>query len=188
MLIAKNSDVKIATAESLFPSSRSLCLPSENKSVAPVGISISMSPAIVDLVKSWFEDFEKRLVTVDKVKLKSFFKSVVIKPSTRPYASNSDSICSEPLANPPSFFNWLPMPERKLEIHENDFISIERSTRATVRTLNFVEAALQLWHRMKGDPQVVSEIMINLSKATKAMIQLQIGLLCNIVVARRDHF
>ena len=41
---------------------------------------------------------------------------------------------------------------------------------------------------MKGNPQVVAEIMIKLSKATKAMIQLQIGSLCNIVVARRDHF
>ena len=71
-LIAKNSDVKIATAENVYPSSRSLCLPSEQKSVAPVGISISMSRAIVNLVKSWFEDFEKRLVMVEKVKLKSY--------------------------------------------------------------------------------------------------------------------
>ena len=57
VLITKNSDVKIATAENQLPSSRSFCLPSENKSVAQVGLSISLSPAIVDLVKSWFEDF-----------------------------------------------------------------------------------------------------------------------------------
>ena len=55
------------------------------------------------------------------------------------------------------------MPEQKLDFYEKYFILIERFIRATACTLNFVKAALQLWHKMKDDPQVVLEIMTNLS-------------------------
>jgi hypothetical protein len=79
------------------------------------------------------------------VKLKSLFRSSLVRDSTRAYESADDVLKLEPVANPPGCFSWLPMPARKLEFDERDVLYMERSSRATCRALNFVEVILQSW-------------------------------------------
>ena len=71
---------------------------------------------------------------------------------------------------------------------EKDVISIETTSRSTIRILNFIELLLQAFHNLNDDPATVCAILSHMSRAVKASLQIQIGLLCNVVLFRRDHF
>ena len=188
MLICENSDASLAKPGNIFPSRRSLRLTSEFKPPAPVALSFSLSPVVRSIFDAWFEELYLKLCKDNSPKLKAFFKSNASKAALRPYQSRDGEFPSEAAANAPLYYSWLPNPDRSYDMAEKDVISIETTSRSSVRILNFMELSLQAFHNLRDDPGQVDEIVMQLSRAVKAALQIQIGLVCNMVLFRRDHF
>ena len=189
VLLAKNAEVEIsATKPSL--SSKSIHLPSEFKVVSPGSVTLASTDALKRIFEAWGTEFEKKhsLARADNIRYCSLFKSVNIKAKTRPYEARDDPLSSEPMQNPLSFYSWLPSPGKKVEVFDNDIQLLERFSRVSLRTLNFVEVSIQAWHKLRMDRSTVDVIMKRMTYAVKALMQLQTCATNSIIQLRRDHF
>ena len=57
---------------------------------------------------------------------------------------------------------------------EKDVISIETTSRSPIRILNFMELLLQVFQNLREEPVHVDEIVMRLSRAVKAALQIHI--------------
>ena len=145
---------------------------------------------MIQLFEAWWNEFERKHAPSrpDNIKLMMMFKSQNLKPKTRPYECKEDEISSEPMKAPLSYFSWLPFPGKKLEVQDFDMQHFERYGRMSLRTLNFIEVSIQAFHKLRKNKELIELIMKRITFAIKALIQLQLSIVCGIIQLRRDHY
>ena len=87
------------------------------------------------------------------------FKSQNLKPKTRPYECKEDEIPSKPMKAPLSYFSWLPLSGKKLEVQDFDMQHLERNERMSLRTLNFINILIQAFHKLRKSKALIELIM-----------------------------
>ena len=92
------------------------------------------------------------------------------------------------LLEPPGNFNegyqWLPQPQKIIEMHKKDLIQFERNARISLRAANFAEAVLQAWKpedekvKDKNESDYMSQMERSLSKVIKCVVQERVATMC----------
>ena len=187
--LADNSDVEVVPHK-LVQGSGAIHLTSEQREEIPEGFSFTTTASLTDMFHVWWKEMIAKDgdLGVFGVKLKSMFRSSLVRESLKCYESADDKLTLEPPANPVAGFGWLPTPSKKMEMEERDVLFLERGCRATCRALNLAEIILQAWDPEKTDLKVAQRMRKSISKAVKAMMQIQVASTCGLLQLRRDHF
>ena len=188
-LLAQKSDVEIV-AHKAFSGSRAIHLSSEHRAEIPESFSFTTTPSLCAMFREWWTEFKSRDGDTGAlgVKLKSLFRGTLLRESLKSYESADNTLAMEPPGNPNVGYSWLPTPTGKIEVELKDFIFLERNSRATLRVLNFAEIVLQAWEPENTSCDTASRMRRSLTKAVKAMMQLQVVSTCEFIQGRRDHF
>ena len=107
--------------------------------------------------------------------------------SLKPYESGNGKLSFDPHDVPVSSYQWLPTPPRRLDIDERDFMVFERSTRATLRALNFNESVLHTWKAREDQDFLLAQFRMSITRAVKCAMQAQVASHCGSIQLRRDH-
>ena len=186
--LAEKSDVSVVPHK-VVSGSRAIHLYSEQRADTPESFSFTTTGSLCAMFDEWWTDFKTRDGDTGAlgVKLRSLFRSSLLRESLKPYESADGKLALDPPGNPNVGYSWLPKPEKKVEIEEKDLIFMERSSRATLRALNFMEVVLQAWLPDKTELEIATRMRMSLCKAVKAMMQMQVVTTCELIQARRDH-
>ena len=186
--LASNSDVE-AVPHRVAQGARSIHLNSEQFTESPEGCSFTTTAALLAMFEEYWA--ELRLRDGDSgslgVKMKCLFKSSIMRESLKTYSSPDDKLAMEPPAVPNVAYSWLPAPAKRIDIDERDVVFLERNARATCRALNFAEVVLQAWSPAETSVEMATRMRRSISKAVKAMMQLQVVSACSLLHLRRDH-
>ena len=110
-----------------------------------------------------------------------------MRESLKTYESADEKLRLEPPTNPNVGYGWMPGAPKRLDVEERDIIFLERGSRATCRALNMAEVVLQAWDPEKTELKVALRMRKSISRAVKAMMQIQVATTCGLLQLRRDH-
>ena len=187
--LAAESDVDILPHK-VVTGSRAIRLCSENRSEIPEGFSFTTTKSLIEMFDEWCAEMKSRDGDSGSfgVKLKSIFRSSIVRESLKTYESGDSILRVEPALGPSSNLAWMPPPSKKIDVDERDLFFLEKNARATCRALNFAEIMLQAWKPGETELDVACRIRRCMSKAVKAMMQVQVASTCGLVQLRRDHY
>ena len=125
--LAQNSDVEIVPHK-LVQGSGAIHLSSEQRDEIPEGFSFTTTSSLVGMFELWWKELRAKDgdLGVFGVKLKSMFRSSIVRESLKCYESADDKLSLEPPANTIAGFGWLPTPSKKMDVEERDILFLER--------------------------------------------------------------
>ena len=188
-LIAEHADVK-AEPKAVFKSAQFVHLASENYEPPPESLALTTTRSLPEFLLAWWREFANKDMAGSEsraLKWGHLFRQRENKPSLRPYVPADDVIITEPLADPPQCFKWLIQPTHRMDVTTTDAKHFEGVGRQTLSVANFMEAVLQALNRCQ-DWKKYALLVRALTPALKAIVQLQAGVVCQWVQARRDHW
>ena len=175
----------------VFATNRVVRLPSEKATDRQQSLTLSTSPALVDMVNVWYEEFAKRdhLREAQRtVPFHTMFKARENRPSLKLFKSADPWLPFEVAKNPPNTFPWLPLPNDRFKIRECDVWHLETQSRITLRAVNFVEADLQAISNPSIPGALRELLMAQLPLVVRMIAQVQSAVLAQIVQLRRDRY
>ena len=106
--LAQNSDVEIVPHK-LVQGSGAIHLSSEQRDEIPEGFSFTTTASLVGMFDLWWKELcaKDGDLGVFGVKLKSMFRSSIVRESLKCYESADEKLALEPPANPIAGFGWL---------------------------------------------------------------------------------
>ena len=177
--LAENSDVDVVPHK-LIQGSGAIHLSSEQRDEIPEGFSFTTTPSLTNMFELWWKEMKSKDgdLGVFGVKLRSIFRSSIMRESLKCYESADEKLSLEPPANPVASFGWLPIPPKRMSVDERDLLFLERGCRASCRALNLAEVILQAWDPEKTDLKMAIRMRQSISKAVKALMQIQVASTC----------
>ena len=175
----------------VFATNRVVRLPSEKASDRQQSLTLSTSPALVDMVNVWFEEMSKRdhlRDTQRAVPFNTMFKARENRPSLKLFKSADPWLPFEVAKNPPNSFPWLVQPNDRFKIRECDVWHLETQSRITLRAINFVEADLQAITNPDIPETLRDLLMAQLPLVVRMIAQVQSAVLAQILQLRRDRY
>ena len=188
-LVAKSSDVSVERKQELLRT-KAVVLPSERRELPPDSMAFTTTPALIEMAKAWWAEFENRDgdAVSPQVKWRTLFRGSISRNAARVYESPDDLLSLEAPSGPPSGYPWLPTPNRKVEFDERDVRFIESTARLALRASNFSEVILQAWDVATEDTDLLARMKKCLSSVVKTIMQTQLAVANGCLQMRRDHY
>ena len=175
----------------VFATNRVVRLPSEKAEDRQQSLTLSTSPALVDMVNVWFAELSRRDHLRDAqrtVPFNTMFKARENRPSLKLFKSADPWLPFEVAKNPPNTFPWLTQPTDRFKLRECDVWHLETQCRITLRAVNFIEADLQAITNPDLPDEQREVLMAQLPLVVRMIAQVQSAVLGQILQLRRDRY